>query len=265
VDSADVLILLTAILGGTGIYALLPRGTSAGRRVGAALTLIALVLLIPHWRGMGIASATVLFYLLAILTLVGAVMTVTSRNPVYCALWFGLVLLGTGGLFLLVGAQFLAAATVIVYAGAIVVTLLFIVMLAQQQGLARYDRLTHEPFLATWTSMVLVAVVLLTFVQTSQGLNESRPIEQRAAAGMLPPKEVLAAAQERQSPASRIETGEDAPPHVAQLGTAMFTDHLIGIEAVGALLLVALVGAAVIATRHRDAGLPPDTGEGAAQ
>ena len=60
--------------------------------------------------------------------------TVTFRNPVYCAIWFGLSLLGTAGLFLFHGAQFLAVATVVVYAGAILVTFLFVLMLAQPEG-----------------------------------------------------------------------------------------------------------------------------------
>ena len=69
-----------------------------------------------------------------------AVLTVTSRNPVYSALWFASVVLSTSGLFLLAGAQFLAAGTVIVYAGAIIVTFLFVIMLAQMEGRATYDR-----------------------------------------------------------------------------------------------------------------------------
>lgn len=249
-DPDELLILITAILGGTGLYALLPRGTSSGRRVGAGLTLLALLLLLPHWRTLGVASATMIFYLLAVLTLVGAVMTVTSRNPFYCALWFGLVLLCTAGLFLLAGAQFLAAATVIVYAGAILVTLLFVVMLAQQQGLARYDRLTHEPFLATWTSVVMMAVLTLTLVQSMD--TEDKLLAQGSPGGDLPTKPSLEAVRKQQSPTAHVQSGDEAPPHVAQLGTALFFDNLIAVEVVGTLLLVALVGAVIIATRHRD-------------
>jgi NADH-quinone oxidoreductase subunit J len=250
VDSADLLILITAILGGTGFYALLPRGTSGGRRLGAVLLLVALALLVPHWSRLGVASATFLFYVLAVFILVSAAMTVTSRNPVYCALWFAQVLLCTAGLFLLAGAEFLAAATVIVYAGAIIVTLLFIVMLAQQQGLARYDRIAHEPFLATWTSVVMMAVVTLTIVQSTGDRGKS--LVQSDKYGSLPAEPALQAVRDRQSPTARIQHGEGAPAHVAQLGAAMFADNLVGVEAVGTLLLVALVGAALIATRHRD-------------
>ena len=61
----------------------------------------------------------------------------TSRNPIYSALWFASVVLSTAGLFVLAGAQFLAAGTIIVYAGAIIVTFLFVIMLAQMEGKAR--------------------------------------------------------------------------------------------------------------------------------
>ena len=59
-----------------------------------------------------------------------AVATISFRNPVYCAIWFGMTLTGTAGLFLLAGAEFLAVATLVVYAGAILVTFLFVLMLA---------------------------------------------------------------------------------------------------------------------------------------
>ena len=63
-----------------------------------------------------------------------AMLMITNRNPVYSALWFALATLSVCGLFLLQSAPFLAAATVIVYAGAIIVTFMFVIMLAQQSG-----------------------------------------------------------------------------------------------------------------------------------
>ena len=71
---------------------------------------------------------------------------ITSRNPVYAALWFALATLSTCGLFLLQSAPFLAAATIIVYAGAIIVTFLFVIMLAQQAGATVYDQRSRQPF-----------------------------------------------------------------------------------------------------------------------
>ena len=69
---------------------------------------------------------------------------ITSRDPVYAALWFALATLGVCGLFLLQSAPFLAAATIIVYAGAIIVTFLFVIMLAQQQGRSVYDHRARD-------------------------------------------------------------------------------------------------------------------------
>ena len=80
----------------------------------------------------------------------------TSRNPVYSALWFASVVLATSGLFLLAGAPFLAAGTVIVYAGAIIVTFLFVIMLAQMEGKAQYDRAARAPGRATFTCFLLL-------------------------------------------------------------------------------------------------------------
>ena len=82
------------------------------------------------------------FYPMAALALIGAVLTITSKNPIHSAL---VVRLGGPGHVGPVpasrGAQFLAAGTVIVYAGAIIVTFLFVIMLAQMEGRATYDRI----------------------------------------------------------------------------------------------------------------------------
>ena len=91
-------------------------------------------------RRLGDWTADGLFCCLAGVTDRGRLATVTFRNPVYCAIWFGMTLLGTAGLFLFIGAEFLAVATLVVYAGAILVTFLFVLMLAQPEGEAPYDR-----------------------------------------------------------------------------------------------------------------------------
>lgn len=74
---------------------------------------------------------------------------------------FALVVLSTCGLFLLLGAPFLSAATVIIYAGAIIVTFLFVIMLSQQAGPSGADLRTREPALATATGFVLLATLLV--------------------------------------------------------------------------------------------------------
>ena len=99
---------------------------------------------------------TVFFYIFSATALAGAVLTVTSRNPIYSALWFASVVLSTTGLFLLANAPFLAAGTIIVYAGAIIVTFLFVIMLAQMEGKALYDRAARAPGAATLTCFLLL-------------------------------------------------------------------------------------------------------------
>ena len=92
----------------------------------------------------------------------GAVLMITNRNPVYSALWFALVTLSVCGLFLLQSAPFLAAATIIVYAGAIVVTFVFVIMLAQQSGATVYDQRSRQPLLATVAAFILLGALLST-------------------------------------------------------------------------------------------------------
>jgi NADH:ubiquinone oxidoreductase subunit 6 (subunit J) len=84
-------------------------------------------------------------------------MMITQANPVHAALSFALVVLSTCGLFLLLAAPFLMAATIIVYAGAIVVTFLFVIMLAQQEGPSSADQRSREPFLASLAGCILLA------------------------------------------------------------------------------------------------------------
>ena len=102
------------------------------------------------------------FLILAAVTVVSAAAAVTFRNPLYCAIWFGQSVLGTAGLFLLTGAQFLAVATVVVYAGAILVTFLFVLMLAQPEGKAAYDRVSWEALMSAATGIVIVGVLSMT-------------------------------------------------------------------------------------------------------
>ena len=189
----------------------------------------------------------------------------TSRNPVYSALWFASVVLSTAGLFLLAGAPFLAAGTVIVYAGAIIVTFLFVIMLAQMEGKAVYDRAARAPGPATFTCFLLFWCLIYSLVdgrvQAGRAIRRSRDparaestrscagrassdrrftCRRRASIGgvvgrVLPPTshdlECDRASRSRTSPgwASR-----STPTHLVTVGLA------------GVLLFVALIGAVAI-------------------
>src|SRR4029453_10888054 len=116
-------------------------------------------------------AETVLFHAFSGIAVVGGVLLITQKNPVHAALSFALVVLSTCGLFLLQGAPFLMAATIIIYAGAIVVTFLFVIMLAQQSGIGEADQRSREPFLASLAGFVLIGS-LACVVQWNHGPPE---------------------------------------------------------------------------------------------
>jgi NADH-quinone oxidoreductase subunit J len=140
--SATIRIVVASILLAIAAYLLLPGKGKQHKWIGGVLGTLSVGLiwsLVPMTGKMTIQSA---FWFMASLAVVASTATVTSRSPVYSAIWFAVSLLGVAGLFLLQGAQFLGIATVAVYAGAIVVTFLFVLMLAQPEGLSFYDRIT---------------------------------------------------------------------------------------------------------------------------
>ena len=137
---------MTLFLGAAALYLLLPRPQKRQVFLGAVLGILAMALagfLIVKVGGVTIE--TVLFYTFSGLAVLSATLLVTQHNPARAALSFTLVILSVCGLFLLLAAPFLMGATIIVYAGAIVVTFLFILMLAQQSGLSSADVRSREP------------------------------------------------------------------------------------------------------------------------
>jgi NADH:ubiquinone oxidoreductase subunit 6 (subunit J) len=171
------LVVLPLLAGAAAIYLLLPRpkalpalwGTLAGV---AALGLAGWLLV-----GVGVLTPeTFLFYAFSATAIGFGALLVTQRNPARAALSFALVVLATCGLFLLLAAPFLMAATIIVYAGAIIVTFLFVLMLAQQEGPSDADARSREPLLATAVGFVLLGALLyvLQLQLTSENDEEGR-------------------------------------------------------------------------------------------
>ncbi len=186
-------------------------------------------------------------------------------------MWFASVVLSTSGLFLLAGASFLAAGTVIVYAGAIIVMFLFVIMLAQASGQASYDRAARMPgratlccFLLLWALLYCIQMVRhpATVVETNPAGFDLRLVPTRALAAQVnaPRRERIAAVLNqavRPETARMVQSPSPAPgvpaPHVAGLGATLYTDHLIAVEIAGAILFIALVGAAAIAVPRSNA------------
>ena len=223
--------MFAALIGAAGMWRLLPGAAPRTRAVGAVLAAVSLGMLFGLVPRLGPWVAQSVFTVLAGVTVVSAAATVAARNPVYSAIWFGLTLLGTAALFLFQGAQFLAVATVVVYAGAILVTFLFVLMLAQPKGRAPYDRVSWEAAVSAASGAVLVGILSMTVT------GALRQVESPV-------------------PAAEHQSGVFAEQHVAQLGAQLMGRHLIAVEVAGTLLLAALVAAAVIVGQSRP-GVPP--------
>jgi NADH-quinone oxidoreductase subunit J len=223
------------LLGAIGLWFVLPARVRYGTTIGGVLLAIAGALFAIDLPRLGDWLDQGVFWFLAAVTLAASVATISSRSPVYCAIWFALSLLGTAGLFLFQGAQFLGVATIVVYAGAIVVTFLFVIMLAQPEGHAQYDRISWGWFPKVFGVVAAGALVgILTFMMAD--------LKDAAVKGDLPPN-ITAAQQNLDAKDGVLSEG-----HMANLGSRLFSEHLISVEIAGTLLLAALVGAIAIAT-----------------
>jgi NADH:ubiquinone oxidoreductase subunit 6 (subunit J) len=165
-------ITLTMSVSLAAIYLLLPRPRPVPRLWGAAAAGLALLLAgILIVRADVLAVDSVLFYGFAAIAVVSGGLLVTQSNPARAALSFAVVVLSTCGLFLLLAAPFLMAASIIIYAGAIIVTFLFVLMLAQQEGCSDADQRSREPLLASLAGFVLLGA-LLYVLQMSYGTRD---------------------------------------------------------------------------------------------
>src|SRR5438270_4458559 len=155
-------VLASCVAGAAGVFLLLPRPRAHRAAVVGALlagpALLAGAILLVRTRVF--SAETVLFYTFSALAIGSGVLLVTQRNPARAALSFALVVLSTCGLFLLLAAPFLMAATIIIYAGAIIVTFLFVLMLASQAGITDADARTREPLLATALGFLLLGCLV---------------------------------------------------------------------------------------------------------
>jgi NADH-quinone oxidoreductase subunit J len=226
-----------------GLWLLLPTRFRFGRAVGSILVAVGGVLaasdlpLLGNWLDQGV------FWLLAAVTLTAAVAMIASQSPVYSAIWFALSLLGTAGLFLFQGAQFLGVATVVVYAGAIVVTFLFVIMLASPEGHSTYDRITWgglPKVLGVVAAGLLLGILTFMMERLKQESATGKMLDRPASA------DGGSSAAIRPAPGGVLDQR-----HVANLGRHLFSEHLVSVEVAGTLLLVALVGAVAIAIQGR--------------
>ena len=163
------------------------------------------------------------FYCFAVSCLSGGLMTVVSRNPVHSVLWLILTFLSAAGLFVLLGAEFLAMLLMIVYVGAVAVLFLFVVMMLDidfaelKAEMAKYMPLA-----------LLIGVILLMQLAIAFGVWEfDAGAETRLAAPM----------------------GE--AHNTKALGLILYDQYFLLFQLSGLILLVAMIGAIVLTLRHR--------------
>lgn len=232
------------------VWLLLPRGESgvrerSSRRFGMLLGALALALFVATGHRLGGIGEEATFLVVALVAVVGAAATVVTRSPVYSAIWFALALAGVSGVLLILGAQFLGVATIIVYAGAILVMFLFVLMLAQPTGMAPYDRVSNEPLLSAVAGAVLLGLLTLFLGRLSAGPATCCAVPSKASA-----LTIGSAVPVAPSPPSDSAGGDPlASDHVARLGAELFGRHLLAVEAAGILLLVALIGSIAMVSR----------------
>ncbi|GAA6162765.1 NADH-quinone oxidoreductase subunit J [Pelagimonas sp. KU-00592-HH] len=168
--------------------------------------------------------AALAFYLFAICVIAGGLFTVISRNPVHSVLWLILAFLSSAGLFVLLGAEFVAMLLIIVYVGAVAVLFLFVVMMLDvdfaelKAGMAQYLPLG-----------LLIGVVLLMQLGMAFGVWQASDVAEAQRAAVTP----------------------EGVENTAALGLLIYDQYFLLFQLAGLILLVAMIGAIVLTLRHR--------------
>jgi NADH-quinone oxidoreductase subunit J len=243
---SPVMILVLCAVAGVGTVLLLPsRREVAVRKIGGAILLAAglifAALLVRAVHGLQRDSGqqggmSIYFWIFSAIAIIGAIRVITHPRPVYSALYFILTVLASAGLFILLWAEFMAAALVVIYAGAILVTYVFVIMLASQtsvakengdvrdQGLAEYDRVSREPVVAGAVGFAMMGILLFVI------------FDKAPAGGVMISIAPVGGARQ--------------PGSVQAIGDYLFTNQLVNLELAGLILTISMVGAILIARRR---------------
>ena len=166
------------------------------------------------------------FYLFAITVVTAGLFVVVSRNPVHSVLWLILAFLSSAGLFVLLGAEFVAMLMIIVYVGAVAVLFLFVVMMLDVNFAELRGELAKFVPLAGLIGVILLMELALVFGTWTGAENAS-------------------ALRDAVAPAL------EETHNTAALGQLIYTKYIYLFQAAGLILLVAMIGAIVLTLRHR--------------
>lgn len=165
---------------------------------------------------------TISFYLLAFTAIAAALMVVLARNPVHSVMFLITVFFSAAGLFILMGAEFIALLLVMVYVGAVAVLFLFVVMMLD-----------------------------VDFAELKAGFLEYLPVGFVLGAVLLT-EMVMVGAVYYSGESQQLVQYNDEMSNLERFGKVLYTDYAFFFEASGLILLVAMVGAIVLTLRHRE-------------
>ncbi len=167
------------------------------------------------------------FYLFAFVTIAAGVMVIAARNPVHSVLFLILAFFNSAGLFVLMGAEFIAMILVVVYVGAVAVLFLFVVMMLDINFVEM-----RQGFLQYLPLGALIGLILLIELALVAGAWVISPEAESVAAVPIPPVEQV--------------------HNTEAIGNVLYTDYIYLFQAAGLVLLVAMIGSIVLTLRQRE-------------
>ena len=191
-----------------------------------------------------------LFFVFAVFAVAGGLGMLISRSPVNSALWVVQAMLAIACLYLTLNAAFIGVVQILVYAGAIMVLFLFVIMLLNLEDMPRLQGVSW-PRVVAFVAGVGVLALLLTVVSVQvDGLPN--PTDVPAVVVDPGPEAVLVGPD---GETAVVEPGEVAvvpvdPTSVERLGVALLTRHAFTLQIIGALLLAATIGAVLLAKKR---------------
>jgi len=176
------------------------------------------------------ALTALFFYLFAALTVMSGLLVIIARNPVHAVLWLILAFFNAAGLFVLLGAEFLAMILVVVYVGAVAVLFLFVVMMLDVDFASlRAGFIRHASVGALVGLVLLVELIMVLAFRVVGGATG-----------------VVAGAARAPVTTEPVLTNTEA------LGRLLYTQYVYFFQAAGLILLVAMIGAIVLTLRHKE-------------
>ena len=191
-----------------------------------------------------------LFFVFAVLCVAGSLGMLLSRSPVASALWMVQTMLSIACLYLTLNAAFIGVVQVLVYAGAIMVLFLFVIMLLNLEDVPRLDAFSWTRVAAFVGGVCVLALLLTVIASRADLLPDTDPVavvvvETEPPAVLAEPDGEIVAVVPGQAVAVPID-----PTSVERIGVALLTRHAFTLQIVGALLLAATIGAVLLAKRR---------------